>query len=689
MSRAANKLISAAAGAGVDTGDDDFANVVLLLDGDGTSGDDNNTFTDSSTNGFTVTENGSVVQGSFSPYGDNWSFYFDSGEYIYTPSTGQFVCGTSTDFTIELWYCSAPGYSPIQFDVLFSQWPAGSPNVGKWFVGIEDSGGAATFYNRSFSFSTGLLNGTTDITDGNWHHIAVTRTGSVFRLFVDGTQEDTATRTSDSVGMTASIYFNTYEAAVSAGNDNYGEGWISNARLIQGTSLYTADFTAPTSPLTAVTNTKFLSAQSNRFIENSSNNFSFTINGTPKVTPFSPFKNDDARTLTTDGGSGYFDDSSNSYLQIADNSVFDATTSLCIEAWFYMTSSPGSGPDAHAVVSKWVSTTPGQRTIFIDIENTGLRVYADLQGASNPVLITTDGGAISQHEWHHVAVTWDGSTYRAFLDGALEGSTSSSSAPIASSQVVKVGYNTNTHYFGGYITDVRWITDGGAIYTSGFTPPTSPLTAITNTELLLNFQDAGIYDRTGINNINTVGNAQIDTAVKKYGTGSIQFDGTDDYIEASYVSDLFDFGSEDWTMECWVYLQTDSDSAGGIIEIYKDDNNYIRLFRASGADIQLRGVSGGTTQFDIQSSSQSLDTWIHVAGVRDGSTIRLFVDGTQIGTDTSFSIPDLSDARVVVGLDLPGTDRYFTGYIDDLRITKGVARYTSNFTPPDQALPKF
>ena len=65
------------------------------------------------------------------------------------------------------------------------------------------------------------------------------------------------------------------------------------------------------------------------------------------------------------------------------------------------------------------------------------------------------------------------------------------------------------------------------------------------------------------------------------------------------------------------------------------------------------------------------------------------MDGTQVGTDTSFSIPDLSDARVLVGLDLVGTDRYFTGYIDDLRVTKGVARYTANFTPPTAALPKF
>ena len=100
------KLLEAAAGASVtpDTGDPEFANVALLLDGDGTSDDNNNTFTDSSTNGFTVTENGSVVQGSFSPYGDNWSVYFDgSGDYLSADSLNIGNFGTA-DFTVEGWF---------------------------------------------------------------------------------------------------------------------------------------------------------------------------------------------------------------------------------------------------------------------------------------------------------------------------------------------------------------------------------------------------------------------------------------------------------------------------------------------------------------------------------------------------------------------------------------------------------
>ena len=665
MSLASRKLIQATAGAAgaADTGDDDFANVVLLLDGDGTSDDDNNTFTDSSTNGFTITESGSVVQGSFSPYGDNWSNYFNGTDYIYGTVN---ALGTG-DFTLECWvnFSSLGANRTIMSFGQFS--PALYYRHASTELAVYHIANGGAFYLSGF---------TPEI--GEWYHVAFTRSGTTSRMFVNGTQQ----------GSDTTYSTNITDTTLRIGYDgvDYTDAYISNVRVVKGTALYTSNFTAPTSPLSAVTNTELLTCQSNRFVDNGSNSITVSVNSTPKVTPFSPFKNDDARTLTTDGGSGYFDDSSNSYLQIADNSVFDATTSLCIEAWFYMTSSPGSGPDAHAVVSKWVSTTPGQRTIFIDIENTGLRVYADLQGASNPVLITTDGGAISQHEWHHVAVTWDGSTYRAFLDGALEGSTSSSSAPIASSQVVRVGYNTNTHYFGGYITDVRWITDGGAIYTSGFTPPTSPLTAITNTELLLNFQDAGIYDRSGIHNLDTVGNAQIDTTIKKYGTGSMQFDGTGDYLTTTSNSlTELSFGTGDFTLEGWFYIQSGDEYPFAIDFRSAESQAAVSLYFYNYGNGSIDYYVSGASR--ILGTSAGNDVWQHIAVCRSGTSTKMFVNGTQSGStytdSTNYVAYSGNIARRYTN------QRHFKGFIDDLRITKGIARYTANFTPPSAELPKF
>ena len=107
------KVLSGASG---EPNDPNFKNVTLLLHGDGSNGAQNNTFIDSSTNNFTITRNGNTTQGSFSPYGSNWSNYFDgtSGQYLNAPANAAFNFGTG-DFTVEGWVfpTSTSGTRPI------------------------------------------------------------------------------------------------------------------------------------------------------------------------------------------------------------------------------------------------------------------------------------------------------------------------------------------------------------------------------------------------------------------------------------------------------------------------------------------------------------------------------------------------------------------------------------------------
>jgi hypothetical protein len=678
VSRVANKLIAAAAGAGADTGDDDFANVILLLDGDGTNGAANNTFTDSSTNNFTVTESGSVVQGSFSPYGDNWSNYFEGTNDYFTFSSVT-AAGTG-DVTVEFWFWASS--ETVQYRCIYDSRSTTGTDTG---FGIFQYGKVIEVYGDGKKVETAA----NAFSGSEWVHFALVRSSGSCQIYINGTASGSSATYSDNLTSTARIVGD----SVNTSYDYYG--YISNLRETH-TAVYTSNFTAPTAPFAAITGTKILTCSSNRFEDESTNGYSATIAGTPKVTPFSPFKNDDARDITTDGGSANFNQ--DDLLTIADNSALDVSGAMTAEAWIYVADFPDGNVGQTGqgfVITRWVASA-GQRSWGIFLGNNGqTSFYVSNTGGSVYTISSSATGAIKQYQWHHIAVSWDGSNQRLFIDGDLKATTANTAGPFSTTSAPFCANALNTNLTGTnmdmYIADARYFSNA-AIYTANFTPPTSPLSATVGANsaaVLLNFQDAGIYDYAGINNLDTAGDAQIDTAVKKYGTGSIQFDGTGDYIEASYVGDVFDFDTGDWTLECWVYLQSDTDSAGGIIEIYSNDNNFIRLFRAGGPDIQLRGSSGGTQQFDIQSSAQSQNTWIHVAGVRDGSTIRLFVNGTQVGTDTSFSIPDLSDARVLVGLDLVATDRYFTGYIDDLRVTKGLARYTADFTPPTEALPKF
>jgi len=671
MSSASRKLIQAsgAVAGAADTGDDDFANVVLLLDGDGTSGDDNNTFTDSSTNAHTITKNGSVVQGSFSPYGDNWSNYFGTAQSVVASDSA--IAMGSGDWTLEFWvYFNAVNNGTVKY--LFD-WRTGSDTSNSFLA--QETNNSWTYWNGSGSgITSGLTSSTFSV--GTWHHVALSRDGSTLRFFVDGTNVGSPT---DST---------TYDSStITIGNrytGSYGfDGYISNVRIVKGTALYTSAFTPPTDPLTAVTNTELLTCSSNRFADESTNNSTITINGDPKVTPFSPFKDDDARDITTDGGSGYFDGGSGDVLVVATDTTLDITGDFTIECWYY-----NRNTGLYATLFGSSSGSSGSETKIMFDLGTG-EINFQYQGGN----IGATGGKNS--EWNHIAVTRSGSTTRLFLNGNLEAHTNSSYTFTTGQKWVVGNRPPNApslnYPFTGFVSDARCI-KGTALYISNFTPPTSPLTAITNTSLLLNFQDAGIYDRTGINNIDTVGNAQIDTAVKKYGTGSMEFDGTGDHCLLPASEELA-MGAGDFTIEMWVNLSAVGSNDGVFVELRSSgatSNGFVfnaRRVTSPSAGFKLNFYTDGGS--NTASTILAYNTWHHVAVTRSSGTIRMFANGvsdiTPFTKNNNFS--DTPD--VTIGQSLLYSPSNITGYVDDLRITKGIARYTSNFTAPDAALPKF
>jgi len=677
MSLASRKLIQATAGAaGADTGDDDFANVVLLLDGDGTSGDDNNTFTDSSTNGLTITESGDVVQGSFSPYGDNWSNSFGNNNYYTAASDSSFNIGTG-DFTVEAWVnptqyttynyiCTMAATGGLTFYVT-----GGTLKVRRWFV-------------------ADVLSSSTIPEIGEWTHVAATRSGTTLRIFVNGVQTATTT---DSTNYAQGLF--------AVGNDTNNDapwyGNISNVRVLKGTALYTSNFTPPTSPLTNITNTSILTAQSNRFVDNSSNGHALTITNTPKVTQFSPFKNDDARDITTDVGSAYLNEDAYTALGAGDGNILPATDDFTIEGWFYHTGLHSGGRSAFFCKDKGSFRDANDGVIISFFENNGTTINnftATLFKDGVNQSVNNDWPyTFNLFEWYHVAYVRYGSTVELFINGESQGT--------GTGVTTLEQNNDRTNYIAswrsdkrdelvGYVSDFRIVSS--QVYTTDFTPPTSPLTAITNTELLLSFQDAGIYDRSGINNLDTVGNAQIDTAVKKYGTGSMEFDGTGDYLTIPSTQDVA-LGSGDFTIECWANFSVVG--AGNGQGLFQFSNGYLNSQDGRGPGIGISNSNGqwyiyygaGTNLNTTLGSSPSADTWYHVAFVRTSGVIRIFIDGTQTGSDISYS-GNYTDTYLTIG-GWYSTSFLFTGYIDDLRITKGVARYTADFTPPTDALPKF
>ena len=205
--------------------------------------------------------------------------------------------------------------------------------------------------------------------------------------------------------------------------------------------------------------------------------------------------------------------------------------------------------------------------------------------------------------------------------------------------------------------------------------------------LLLNFNNAGIIDHTMKNNLNTVGNVRIRTDVKKLGTGSIYFDGGDSirWRQTSDISTGMAIGTGPFTIEFFVYFDGDPNNGG--------TNGQASLIRDAGGSLVIQRYDGeweagneSTPQIQV-AQSLSNQTWYHVAMTRDSSAnLKLFINGTQAGSTATSHTTDFSKNEWHLGAlnaDASG-GRALTGYMDEIRITAGVARYTSNFTAPTQ-----
>jgi hypothetical protein len=659
------------------TTDPNFENVTLLLHGDGTNGAQNNTFVDGSTNNFTITRNGNTTQGTFSPYGDNWSNSFDgTDDYLSIADNANLRAGAGT-FTIEAWiYRAATGSAHTIY-------AKGGASTGIVFQ--VTSGNVLRFTHTTTNIdSTGTIGLAT------WTHVAVVREGTgsnETKLYINGTQDGAGTVSTDFT-QTEEVRIGTDRGATADFN-----GYISNLRFVKGTAVYTAAFTVPTAPLTAISNTQLLTCKSNRFRDESSNAFTVTRNNNCTVQRFSPFSPTAAYASGTIGASGYFDGNGDS-LQLASSSAFSIatnTTPFTIECWIYPTAAGG------ALFSERFSISNNPVDIAVTMSGSSTAVssttgryigFGWYTSATNWVTVAMSNVQVDLNQWTHVACVFTGSTTKIFLNGI----DATASTPTPATTWNRTGQSgdmwfigrrwdtTSTAYFTGYISDFRFV-NGSAVYTDGFTPPASPISAITNTSLLLNFTNAGILDNAMMAVPETVGNAQIDTTTKKYGTGSLEFDGTGDWL---LIPDSIDqrLGTGNFTIECWLYLSA-TGAARGIVGKGTSTTGWL-LSTDSSNKVVFTYASSTITSTGALSGSM----WYHLAVVREGTgsnQTKIYIDGTNDGTGT-VSTDFTQTNAAYVGANRTGGDA-LNGYIDDLRITKGVARYTANFTAPTAAFP--
>jgi len=182
--------------------------------------------------------------------------------------------------------------------------------------------------------------------------------------------------------------------------------------------------------------------------------------------------------------------------------------------------------------------------------------------------------------------------------------------------------------------------------------------------------------------VTAVGNAQISTAQSKFGGSSIAFDGTGDYLTIPASAD-FSFGTENFTVEFWYYHLGGTDK--GLFANNSGSGVGVNfLVGALGSFRIYNGTSGGNVA-DF-SASPALNTWQHVAVVRQSGTVTLYVNGAASGTANWAGVNAGNVATFSVGAAY-GNARFANGYMDEFRVTKNIARYTSNFTPPTAPFP--
>jgi hypothetical protein len=625
-----------------------------------------NRFVDDSRNNIVLTPVSTPSVQAFSPFGGitsvptSYSVYFDgSGDYLTVPGSSNFVL--AADYTIEAWiYSSSTTWS------IYSTGGSGATD--------QFSCDAGTLYWAYNIFGGGTANFFTSSDINQWTHIAASRSSGTTKLFKNGVVMATST-TNESIGST-----NTVNIGRRLDGSYHLNGYMSNFRIVKGTALYTGAFTPPTSPLTAVTNTLLLTCQNSTLIDNSTNYFTLTAVGDTKPLPFNPFGQTTTTQVsyspTTNGGSIYFDGTGDKLTVANYPTLGFKANDFTIQCWFYTNV---ASTEQVIMTNGWAAYAPW--LIRIDSGNT-LRLNMSLNGGS---WVVNEGslGTVTPGQWYHVAVTRTSGVLRAFTNGVQTYTTDLTTSTLYDgSQALTIGGRSDTtSMLNGYISDAQLI-NGFSLYRANFVPPVAPATptyrigANTGTStLLLSGTSGGIIDMHGSNNLETVGDVIVTKSRYPYSTAgqSYYFDGTDWLYSAS--TDALSFGTGDFTVEYWMYSTT-----GGT-------QRFITGTNAAGTDTFMSYIFGGSELSVLiagtvynPATSIATNTWHHIAITRSSGTVRLFLNGTQVGTNQTITA-SITNTRLTIGNGVQYTGAH-TGYLSDIRITKGVARYTANFTRP-------
>ena len=679
---------------------DDSKYTTLMIEA--TSTGDNNSVADASSSNHTPTlinPANAFLQGTFSPYragGYSLDFPLTGSPYVRLPHNSNIGNFGTNPFTVEFWF------KPINADDQMYFLDIRDINTSTGFQISRRAGNTVRVRNGN----TTLMTSTTNLTDlDTWYHVLVHRNSSnELKLFINGAQE----------GGTVSSHTDNY-AAVSSGNWNIGRdyvgsnpvhGYMTDIRITHGEAI-TPSSGGPTERLEATSNTKFLyagtpyiadthssTASSNHEIEVMNNG---SINISLRTSPVSPYDHEEYDVADNGGSiqSTNSDDTSSGRtgLSFPDHADFDlAGSDWTIEYWGRLSNGGGTIHNVN-FLSKGDNNAVRPYSINYRLDENYAGWEPRMFGSSNGSTQWQgySGSAwTGWDQWTHIAFVRNGNTTTRYINGKAYGS--GTGDVFDNNEVLYVG--------GGYASeqphtysDLR--ISKSAVYTSDFIPPTGPLSS-SGSVLHLKGTDASIIDKSQGGNLELSGNVTGSTTQVKFaGSKSMYFPGSlGDQIIAISGENVNLSAADPFTWEAWCYFN----SVSGVIHIMS--SNDVGSPAPDRIAFELRNsklsaMFGGSV---VQSGSQVLSTgqWYHLAISRAvGSpytTTRFFVNGNLDQTATAFQ------QAVAIGsfdkwyIGSPTTNNIgngyheFNGYMQDVRFTEGLTRYTANFTPPTAAL---